>query len=204
MKPEQSLLRAITNVKPVSNRSVTWLSRHRPSVAFACCIGAGPWKIGRRRSVQQSFIDMLRDDDISSNRALRKLETASQLSWQFSWFKRANNICRKHHVLFDDVFDASRLDRRLALDNFEAVFGADANNVPKVVALFARDYLFIPCFPVDRHVRRWLDERGLPRRPRDVVQLFTNIGIGNPSGYSRAIFNSKAQNPLFTPTRRLT
>lgn len=194
----------IEGVKPVPDSQATWLSRHRPSVAFACCIGAGPWRLPRRQRVQQSFIDALGDYDISEAIALRRLTKRVQLDWQRVWFERVNKVCRRNRVKFDSLFDAPfKIERSLKFHNFEAVFGLDVEHSPKVVALFARDYLFLPCFPVDRHVRKWFEDRKLPSRPADIMGMFRGLGISNPSGYSRAIFNAKAQNPHFAPTRRL-
>lgn len=194
------LSKHINDVVPVSNSSVTWLSRHRPSVAFVCCIGAGPWRIGRRMKVQQSFINALGEEDLRSKSALRRLTKASQLAWQATWFKRVNEVCNKYDMDFDSIFNQD-FQKSLNAHNFEAVMKLEVDKSPKVVALFARDYLFIPCFPVDRHVRKWLIDRGLPHKASAVSALFKELKL-NPSGYSRAIFNSKARNPEFTPTRR--
>ncbi len=205
MNALDKLAQEIEDVRPVPDSQATWLSRHRPSVAFACCIGAGPWRLPRRQRVQQSFIDAIGEHDLSAPTTLRRLRRASQLDWQAKWFERVNQVCRKRDVEFDALFDAPfKIDRSLKFHNFEAVFGLEVTRAPKVVALFARDYLFLPCFPVDRHVRAWFEERGLPQRPHEIMDLFRGLGISNPSGYSRAIFNAKAQNPQFAPTRRLT
>jgi hypothetical protein len=197
------LKREIKHVTSVPDSEVDWLSVHRPSVAFAICIGAGPWQIGRRRTVQQSFIDALRQDDLSNPYALRRLKKACPLDWQVKWFDEVYSILRlEPRRSFDEYFNFASfghpVDRR---QGFEQFFGAHggAYDFPKVVQLFLRDYLFVPCFPVDRHVRRWLKERNLPTKSREVVCLFSALSL-NPSGYSRAIFNNKAQNATFEPT----
>jgi hypothetical protein len=196
----------IRHIVPVPDSDVTWLSVHRPSIAFAICIGAGPWQIGRRRTVQQSFIDALCDQDLSSTSALKRLHIACQLDWQTKWFDTVHDIlrlCRPLKLSFDQFFTFDGfehwIDRR---QQFEKFFGyqCDPYAFPKVVQLFLRDYLFVPCFPIDRHVRRWLSERGLPTKSSAIVQLFFELHL-NPSGYSRAIFNSKAENATFTATR---
>ena len=205
------LAKHISYVKPVHDRKVTWLTEHRPSVAFAICIGAGPWRIGRRRKVQQSFIDALGINDLSSTKALKKLVKASQLDWQEVWFRKihrnlkpiSNRMIDRGLNLgyFDNMFENPDEDF-LVQERFERLIEMPVYRAPKVVQLFVRDYLFIPCFPVDRHVRLWLKERKLPTISRKVVGLFEQLGK-NPSGYSRAIFNAKAENATFTPTRNV-
>jgi hypothetical protein len=71
-----------------------------------------------------------------------------------------------------------------------------------VIGLFKRDYLFQPCFPVDRHVRRFMEDHGLPHKAVEVEKMFAAIGE-NPSFYSRAIFGSKTSNPILAPTRTI-
>jgi hypothetical protein len=208
MSPESNLLlHHIRTEKPVPDRAATWLVDHRPSVAFSICIGAGPWRIKRRRSVQQSFIDALGKRDLSNLVAARKLIQAGQLDWQGEWFERINRRLRskdfkpegKRVKNFDDLFWPGMNDH-LKKSRFELLIEMPIYKAPKVVQLFARDYLFIDCFPVDRHVREWLKERKLPTNPAKVMRLFKELGR-HASGYSRAIFNSKAENATFEPTR---
>ena len=207
MTPEALLLqKQIKDVVPQHNREATWLLDHRPSIAFAICIGAGPWKIGRRSVVQKSFIKAIGKRDLRDPVALRKLIPACQLDWQNKWFEQINKGLIKlsnkarHRVLFDDLFWPGIGLTQDKIERFELLIGCSIHRAPKVVQLFVRDYMFVQCFPVDRHVRRWLEERKLPNRSDKVVALFKELGL-NPSGYSRSIFNSKAANPTFEPTR---
>lgn len=207
MTSEAKLLqKQIKDIVPQQNREAKWLLDHRPSIAFAICIGAGPWKIGRRSIIQKSFIDAIGKRDLRDPVALRKLIPACQLDWQNKWFEQINhglihlsNKARRR-ILFDDLFWLGTSLTQDKLDIFESLIGCSIYRAPKVVQLFARDYMFIQCFPVDRHVRRWLEERKLPNRSDKVVMLFKELGL-NPSGYSRAIFNNKAANATFEPTR---
>jgi len=57
--------------------------------------------------------------------------------------------------------------------------------------------MFYPTFPADRHVKAWLKENNLPTKPHVIVELFKELRK-NPSGYSRAIFDAKAENATFT------
>jgi hypothetical protein len=186
------LAKIVSGVQPVKDTSVTWLSRHRPSAALCCCIGAGPWKFKRRRDVQQSFVDALGNRDLSERQALLKLSPKIQLDWQFTWFYRVNRNCKLNNIRFDDAFDIKQ-PKHILLENFKRIITPDAS-YPKVIGLFVRDFLFIPCFPVDRHVRAFMKEHGLPEKAIEAEALFKQLCL-NPSYYSRAIFNSKAANP---------
>lgn len=196
----ENLKAVIAEVVPVKDSNVDWLSRHRPSVAFACCIGAGPWKIGRRRNVQQSFLEALAGDDLSSPKALNRLVQKCQLGWQIQWFVRVNRALKKHGVMFDSAFNPAPKNPATLNFAFSKCI-TSSPKMPKVIALFKRDFLFQPCFPIDRHVRAFLVDHQLPDDAVQIEQAFATLGL-NPSGYSRAIFNSKTSNPLLEPTRK--
>lgn len=73
--------------------------------------------------------------------------------------------------------------------------------LPKVLGMFVRDYLYIDIFPQDRHVRKSLKELGLPTRQAKLLQLFRDNKM-KARYYARAMFLKASSNPVHPSTRR--
>ena len=218
MGDEKLLLKAIADVKPIRDnaKSASWLKKHRPSVAWLCCILSGPWKIERRTKVQARAIEVLGKRDLTQL-LVHEVDSIAPLDWQRKYIKAAMAYAK--HYLNQTRFDTIQTDlyhkpitrlidivriNELARDGFCA--GIDFKNAheyvdacPKVVLMYIRDYINYDCFPIDRHVRKWLKERKLPARSDKLMPLFVAIKK-QARGYSRAIFGAQSKNPTHTPT----
>lgn len=175
-----------------------WLLQHTPSAAFLLCIGSGPWKIGRRTVVQTALLDVLRCTPNVELTETRLNDFNFPLAWQEKYYQQARKFVLAQRGTFNNLFDGVR-SGPVSRVNFVDCFGR-FEAVPKVIGMFARDYLAIPdVFPIDRHVRDWLRDRKLPQKPEKIVPLLQSNGAV-PAAVSRAIFGAHSHNPHHAPT----
>ena len=190
-----------TEVKPVSPHREMILrlglaalqtTKHRPwlpsdpNQAFVCCIGAGPWKYGRRRTIQLKALTQLGQRCIS------------QLSGDEQWFPLGwQNRMLSSLTVTLKTLQTSMFHFGAALQGMEPVKARttfyDACGSPegtKVLSLFLRDFVGVPCFPIDRHVRRELLLLCLPTKEVDLLAAFTDVGV-DPIPAARMLGTSK-------------
>jgi len=123
-----------------------------PSAAYLVCVGAGPWRYQRRLWVQQAALQTLGTRDLS------QLETDSALfplSWQNMLVHRVVNFLKRLGIT---MLQYNRSLRGLPPWDVSQVVLHDLglDKPYKVLSLYLRDYLKVPSFPVDRHVKRAL------------------------------------------------
>lgn len=214
---------ASKNIKPVLDSKTTWLRIHRPSVALMLCICSGPWRIERRRKVQENALRILGKRDLT-DLSVYDIKRIAQVDWQFqmltSIVDHMKSMYPRHG--FDSVFCLRNIE--MAKDNILAQFllmfattsprtrnrykNLDAlayharllERLPKVLGMFVRDFIFYDVFPVDRHVKRWMKEQGLPSRASVVLDMFRNEKL-KARYYARALFLDKAGNPMHPATK---
>lgn len=175
-----------------------WLLQHTPSAAFLLCLGSGPWKVGRRTTVQTALLDVLRRTPNVELTETKLYDFAFPLAWQEKYYKQALKFATARKSTFNTLFDGFR-GGPVSRVNFVDCFGR-FEVVPKVIGMFARDYLAIPdVFPTDRHVRDWLSARKLPHKPEKITALLQAHGAV-PAAVSRAIFGVHSHNPQHAPT----
>ena len=172
-----------SQLPPVDPAKHSWLQGLRPSQAFLLCLCSGPWKLPRRKRVQQAAINTLGTRDLAE---LSSIDFNFPLGWQRKYYDIA---IQDTLVNFDTDFAPG-----ISAMEFRGVFGNDWDKIPKTIALFARDYLGLNCFPVDRHVKAWCETHGIRAKPSTVMALCSDAGI-RPGDLSRAIFASKSENP---------
>lgn len=80
------------------------------------------------------------------------------------------------------------------IEEFFNLCGANSKGT-KVLWLFIRDFLKLPAFPIDRHVRRKLKEYKLPIDPIYIIGLCQKAGIDS-NALNRSLFLGK--NPDFS------
>ena len=143
-----------------------WLRGRTLSEAFVICIGAGPWKFNRRKTIQGQALARLAKRDIS------QIETNIDwypLDWQNNFTHTAVKNLKTQNVSFD-IFC-----KNTSLSKLQDLVGTKTK--PKVISLFCRDALKIPSFPIDRHVRRKLIELGLPANEEEMIRLCISLDI---------------------------
>lgn len=144
----------------------TWLDHLNPSQAFLVCMGAGPWKVKRRNFIQKGAIDGLGDLDLSEvkNIAIFKFP----LNWQNQKTKNLidylNSIPTTMTLFIDTLKNSSN-----AIDMLYSI--TNTKGRAKILDLFARDYLKLPSFPIDRHVGKLLNDNGFPLDEKYMIEL---------------------------------
>lgn len=196
------LRKALRKINPQTDAQTPWLAKHRPSVAFMLCICSGPWKIGRRRKVQENMLRVMGSQDIMEMSAQQFQRLP--LAWQKQAFARVRKWMRKHRTgeLFDDVFVRSARERKRLGIGVDSLVEIMQCKMTKTVWMFVRDYWCADCFPVDRHVRKWCVTAGLPARSEAIVELFEKIkhAFNQPlRAYARAVFGEHSSNPIHPP-----
>lgn len=199
-------------IKPVRDAQAQWLRQHRPSVAMLLCLGSGPWKIGRRFTVQANALKVLGERDIIELKP-HEVQSIFPLDWQRKYLKAARRFVTTRQVWdFDSIFNIRKTPDVL----YEAILsihylahgyhigvrsGACKKPLPKVLGMFVRDFIMLDCFPQDRHVRKWLKDHNLPTHQAKIMAMFKAEKL-HARYYARALFLDKSKNPVHKPTRR--
>ena len=205
------------DIVPVPDRKVKWLRMHRPSAAMLLCLCSGPWKLGRRQTVQANALKILGIKDLSQL-TTRDIIMMSPLDWQVRYLTAARNTVKIFGSTFDDMFDILKSDTKAQRQSqvdlvteihyrahgyyFPGARGGSSfkKPLPKVLGMFVRDFLFVESFPIDRHVRKWLKDHKLPTKQDQLLKMFRD-GKLQARGYARALFNAKSENPIHPTTK---
>jgi hypothetical protein len=189
--------------KPTLDKDCDWLRVQRPSRALLICLGSGPWKIGRRTSVQAKALEILGSRDLDELRP-REIEAMFPLEWQRSYLKAFVKFSKKQTAFgFDKCWHTCMQDEDWREEQFNLIVLLTLGDVkvPKVISMFARDYCCIDSFPQDRHVRRFLIENKLPTNEKKLIELM-NAARLNTRVYARSLFTSKSSNPQHQPSAK--
>lgn len=186
----QSLVAAAKRLADVPRS--TWLDYQRPSVAILQCIGSGPWAFDRRFATQTRALQALGCGDLTRLDS-GVVAAVFPLDWQVKFTLAAITTLRECNQTFD-----RRGARGVCLrEDLEVIFGLQP--LPKVLAMYVRDYLNMPAFPIDRHVHEWLCAHELPHSECAILDLCFEAGI-NANSLNRNIFGSFSSNPIFPPS----
>lgn len=164
-----------------------WLQGRTFSEAFVICIGAGPWKFGRRKKIQGEVLDRLQGKDLV-DLDLNEVSEFYPLAWQNNFLENTVRFLQQtrkefeqHCSFITSFYTKQEIDGiktnllYYPLSEVHAMTQCSGN--PKVLSLFCRDGLKLPSFPIDRHVKRKLIELGLPTNERRMMHLCTKAGI---------------------------
>jgi hypothetical protein len=174
----------------------TWLNGRSFSDAFVLCISSGPWRSERRFKIQTHAISFVMERDLSE---INSNISFFPLIWQNDFvnaiihYLQLNNKTMHHfcnELTISEFYYPNFYNIRNILYN-----ACNCPNGAKVLSLFCRDSLKIPCFPIDRHVRKWLKEHNLPQKENEMVKLCEENSI-DPRLFSLAIAQSSGiKNP---------
>lgn len=188
------IIKNLIGLEPTYDSS--WVGSN-PSKAFLICLGAGPWKIERRKKVQERAIQWLDDRDLGSILP-RQFQNIYPLEWQNTMLLNMINSLNRLQIQFSTLCniwtEKSKNSWITPIEEFFNLCGSNPNGT-KVLWLFVRDYMKLPAFPIDRHVRRKLKEFKLPCDPLYIIDLCQKVGI-DPNKLNRALFAGK--NPDFS------
>lgn len=173
----------------------SWMTNDA-SKAFLISVGAGPWKEKRRYNVQKDALDWFAS---TYARDLGQIENTNFLKvypfeWQNKFLRVLIKNLRKKDMYFSKYCEELKKqeDWKKALEDF-FVFCGSTKQGTKVLWMFARDYLDIPAFPVDRHVKRAMEAKGLPTDAWEMTNLCLDAGV-NPNILNRKLFLGKNPN----------
>lgn len=187
-------IRLMYNSEPTYDH--TWVGSE-PNKAFLICIGAGPWKVERRKKVQSRAIQWLGDRDLSDFLP-NQCRSVYPLKWEndmlSNMVRSLNNKQIKFTTLCDIWLEKGKNSWTTPIVEFFYLCGANPKGT-KVLWLFIRDFLKLPAFPIDRHVRRKLKEYKLPLDPIYIIGLCQDAGI-DPNALNRSLF--LGENPDFS------
>jgi hypothetical protein len=170
-----------------------WLPQS-PSESILVCIGAGPWAISRREKVQRDAMESaFNGKDDFDIRELSPTTTIYPLEWQNRMLQTLIKYHRRSGSSFNQVVSDLRMwpDYRHSTMMFFSMFGGRQY---KVLWMFLRDFMNLPAFPIDRHVRKFLQENELPVDPMKMRDLCIQAGI-DACDMNRRIFGARASNP---------
>lgn len=173
-----------------------WLPEN-PNRAFLICLGAGPWKELRRVAVQAAAVEWY-EERWTDLAAIPKYGNWSPypLSWQNLYLRSMVMSLAEQKATFKSkctewFFYTQKWQQHL-LELFSMCgVGPEGR---KCLWLFARDFLGLPSFPIDRHVERALEEVDLPKKDAwYIIELCHKAGM-DPSALNRSLFLAKAEN----------
>jgi hypothetical protein len=163
----------------------SWLSGMDPDSAFIRAVSAGPWKFNRRQHIFEEALSKMN----VSGLLYSKPESIFPLAWQNKFYiamVESLQLENKPFLLYVDKWKKS--DWQQATNDFFSMC-----NCPKgckVLWLFVRDYLDLPAFPIDRHVKRWLDYYDLPVNTIKMIDLCKEADV-NINDFARALFSNR-------------
>lgn len=163
-----------------------WLRHMTATQAFVVCVGAGPWRITRRRKIQTEALEQVGDMDLSDCDSV----PSYPLVWQNSMVQHLHDYLKVRTTM--TAFCAGLQDPR---DLYAA---AGCPKGTKVLSLFARDYLELPAFPIDRHVRRLLQAHQLPCREDVLIALCRYLGF-HPSDVAQLLVRYGSRDDTMNP-----
>lgn len=167
----------------------TWLNGRSYSEAFLLCISSGPWRINRRLTIQTQAINFVAGRDLSK---INEEILFFPLSWQNSFLNSAVKNLKLQNKTMEKYCDL--ISKELIISNNRLILYnlCGCPKGAKVLSLFCRDSLKIKnCFPIDRHVKRFLKEHNLPTVEDKMVKLcieneinprLFNIGLSQQLG----------------------
>lgn len=167
-----------------------WLDGLSYSQAFVVSIGAGPWKIKRREKIQGEALKWLDNRDLFD---VKETVNCFPLDWQNKMTQNLISSLQKSYQWHMEKFCSTlRLqDHNYARKTF---YNACGSNGTKVLSLFCRDALKIDSFPIDRHVRRILQENNLPIKEEKMISICKASGL-DPRKVATALAKINVENP---------
>jgi len=192
------IIKSLSNLEPTYDH--TWVGSE-PNRAFLICVGAGPWKVNRRRKVQQKALDWLGDRDLRDTNCQHLVDfDVYPFDWQNWMIYNMTYSLRSKNIKFSEQCSKWEKNRNSWNDkwkeNIKEFFDmcGTTKNGTKVLWMFVRDYLQFPAFPIDRWIKRALEEHNLPQNSWYITEACIEAGV-DPNRLNRALFSGK--NPDF-------
>jgi len=166
----------------------TWIGSNA-HIAFLVALGEGPWDDKKRHSVQKKAIEWFLDKNVSDFRNLElEYEEVYPLEWQNNFL--FNMLYSLHEQ--GDLFEALCFHWKISngwKNSLEDLFercGATKKDA-KSLWIFARDYLKLPSFPINKEIRKTLKLNELPDCPFKIIDLCQRANI-DPNVLNRKMY----------------
>lgn len=150
-----------------------WLDGRSYSDAFVLCISSGPWRSDRRFKIQSDAISFVAGRDLSE---INSNIDFFPLMWQNSFLNSIIHFLQLRNQSMteycNEIIKAYDETKYLHVVRFALYSACNCPKGSKVLSLFVRDRLkFLPCFTIDRHVKRYLKDHNLPQTEVEMVKL---------------------------------
>lgn len=166
----------------------SWIGGHAHT-AFLVSLGVGSWKETRIFNVQKYALEWFYSYQVSDLRHIpSKREEIYPLSWQNKYLYNMIDSLKEEK----DLFEALCLHWKISnnwKESLEDLFrrcGARKKG-SKALWMFARDYLNIPSFPIDKITKITLEKYKLPVCPWEMVELCQEAEV-SPNALNRKMF----------------
>lgn len=170
-----------------------WLEGLDDTQAFLVCIGAGPWQAKRRHGVQNAALQSHAEQGQPDLAYIAPSRLGYPLTWQVKkimamrlYLLKIRDDLSPFGPPFANFCDKLRHER-----DPHPLY--DVVGRSKVIELFVRDHLFLPSFPIDRHVRRALKAYQLPCDPGKIIQMCADLDHDSRL-LSRMLFRLESEN----------
>lgn len=157
------------------NPEFNWMNGRSYSEKFVICVGAGPWKFGRRKKIQGDVLAKLNGRDLSDSKIhINDYECKwYPLTWQNLFAE-----CMKYHLWAQKITMDEYCNKIIETNDRHHVYHtASESKYTKCLSLFCRDGLGIDAFPIDRHVKRKLEELNLPVNEDKLIKICRAVGL---------------------------
>lgn len=169
--------------------------------AFVRCLCLGPWRKERRAQVRTLALSALEN----AEGKLHKMKDVSffPFQWQITYASNmiahlnarevsmgmyCNSLMRCYEAMWPK-------GKRIVLENFFSVVSGGDRRGSKVLWLFLRDFIRIPAFPIDRHIKRFLQRQDLPVNSWRMMDLCIEAGVDAGLFNRGIIFSSTQEEP---------
>jgi hypothetical protein len=177
-----------------------WMS-HDASIAFLVSLGAGPWKEKRRYDIQKTAIDWFLDQSLTDLAELDNEHVTEVYPFKWQNHRLWTTVTTLHlrNASFADECQRWQNEGNRERWSWEPVlhdFFQTTMAKPegsKVLWMFARDFLGLPAFPIDRWIARRLDAHELPRDPWYMTRACVLAGV-SPNRLNRSWFSGTNPN----------
>lgn len=159
-------------------------------IAFLVALGEGPWDEKKRHSVQKKAIDWFFNKNVTDFRYIDlEYEEVYPLEWQNNFLFNMLYSLHEQGDLFEAICFHWKISNnwKHSLEDLFYRCGASKNNA-KSLWVFARDFLNIPAFAINKDIKKTLRINSLPLCPYSIIDLCEKANI-NPNNLNRKMYN---------------
>lgn len=172
---EQKIIKKLLKELPPADYDSSWMG-DEPNKAFIVSLGAGPWQFKRRQNVQVAALTWYLKQKVQDLSLIKsKANTVYPLAWENKFLSSMIASLKEEGISFTKKCKEWKKSKSWTsveeslLELFDMC--GTSNKGPKVLWMFARDFLGLPAFPIDRHVHRNLVHYNLPVDSWEITRI---------------------------------